>query len=63
MHTQVIPVDNNWIYFSVLKDYCGVLWLYIGMTLLSLLSIPNSSLMIMQDVLDKSTVASSGELW
>ena len=62
MHTQVIPVDNNWIYFSVLKDYCGVLWLYIGMTLLSLLFVSNSRLMIMQDVLDKSTVASSGTL-
>lgn len=63
MHTQVIPVDNNWIYFSVLKYYCGGLWLYIGMTLLSLLSIPNSSLMIMQDVLDKSTVATNSHLW
>ena len=35
----------------------------LGMTLLSLLLITNSLLMIMQDVLDKSTVASSGELW
>lgn len=63
MHTQVIPVDNNWIYFSVLKDYCGVLWLYIGMTLLSLLSVPNVRLMIIQDVLDKSTVATNSHLW
>ena len=63
MHTQVIPVDNNWIYFSVLKDYCGVLWLYMGMTLLSLLFVPNVRPVIMQDVLDKSAVASSGELW
>ena len=62
MHTQVIPVDNNWIYFSVLKDYYGVLWLYMGMTLLSLLFVSNTRLMIMQDVLDKSTVASSGTL-
>lgn len=62
MHTQVIPVDNNWIYFSVLKDYCGGLWLYIGMTLLSLLFVSNSRLVIMQDVLDKSTVASSDTL-
>ena len=62
MHTQVIPVDNNWFYFSVLKDYCGVLWLYIGMTLLSLLFVSNVRLMIMQDVLDKSAVASSGTL-
>lgn len=63
MHTQVITVDNNWIYFSVLKDYYGELWLYIGMTLLSLLFVSNIGLMIMQDVLDKSTVASSGTLW
>ena len=63
MHTQVIPVDNNWIYFSVLKDCCGELWLYMGMTLLSLLSISNVRFVIMQDVLDKSTVASSGTLW
>lgn len=62
MHTQVIPVDNNWIYFSVLKYYCGVLWLYMGMTLLSLLFVSNVRPVIMQDVLDKSTVASSGTL-
>ena len=60
MHTQVIPVDNNWIYFSVLKDYYGELWLSMGTTLLSLLFVSNIGLMIMQDVLLSSTVASSG---
>ena len=63
MHTQVIPVDNNWIYFSVLKDYCGELWLYIGMTLLSLLFVSNIGLKMIQDVLDKSTVATNSYLW
>lgn len=35
----------------------------LGMTLLSLLFVSNVRPVIMQDVLDKSTVASSGELW
>lgn len=35
----------------------------IGMTLLSLLFVSNVRLKMIQDVLDKSTVASSGELW